>query len=160
MLGYMLSGLAEANGLDWRVRTAGTHVLEGSAVSPRTRDALLAIDELGERNYSTHRSHQLTDDDVRWADAILASEADHVRFVRANFTLGATKSVSLQQFLREAPLDAPFLDQLHYVAALEPMEFFDVVDPAGADQATYDACARQLWEMAQVFTTLVASETF
>lgn len=158
MLGYMLSGLAEANGLDWRVRTAGTHVLEGSAVSPRTRDALLAIDDLGARNFTAHRSHQLTDEDVDWADAILASEADHVRYVRTSFFLGAEKTVSLQQFLREAPLDAPFVEQLHYVAALEPMEFFDVVDPAGADQTTYDTCARRLWEMAQVFTTLVAGE--
>jgi protein-tyrosine-phosphatase len=31
----------------------------------------------------------------------------------------------------------------------------DVADPAGGDQAVYDACARQLWELAQVFALLV-----
>ena len=66
-------------------------------MSSRTRDALLSIDELGEHRYGAHRSHQIDEEDVEWADVILASEADHVRFVRAQFadarTNGATGPV-------------------------------------------------------------------
>lgn len=158
MLGYMLSDIAEANGLNWHVRTAGTHVIEGSAMSSRTRDALLRIDGLGDHRYGTHRSRQLTADDVAWADALLASEASHVRYVGSTFG-DVTTCVSLGQFLREAPLDLRFEEQVRFVASLEPLDYFDVADPAGKDQAAYDECAALLWEMAQTFATLVTDES-
>jgi protein-tyrosine-phosphatase len=158
MLGYMLTTLAKANGYDWQIRTAGTHVVEGSAMSARTRDALLALDDVGEHHYGAHRSHQLSGDDVAWADVILASEANHVTFVRTTFPHGTPKTVSLHQFLRDAPLEVPWEEQLHFVASLAPLEVFDVQDPAGGDQAAYHAVAAQLWEMAQVFTTIVGDD--
>ncbi len=158
MLGYMLTSIAEANGFDWKVRSAGTHVVEGSAISSRTRDALLGLDDLGEHHYGAHRSHQLTSGDVDWATALLASEAGHVRYVRENYASGLSKTASLGQFLREAPLDAPFDEQLRYVSSLEPLAYFDVADPAGKDQAEYNECASQLWEMAQAFATLVTDD--
>jgi protein-tyrosine-phosphatase len=154
MLGYLLTTLAEANGADWSIRTAGTHVIEGSAMSSRTRDALMKLDDLGAHHFSGHRSHQLTAEDVRWCDVMLACEADNVHFVRTHHGDGASKAVIFQQFLREAPLDTDFDEQVHYVASLEPLAFFDIEDPAGKDQAAYDACAAQLWEMAQVFAVL------
>jgi protein-tyrosine-phosphatase len=157
MLGYMLTDIAEANGLNWHVRTAGTHVVEGSAMSSRTRDALQRVEGLGEHRYGTHRSRQLTLEDVVWADALLASEASHVRYARANFG-DTAKSVSFGQFLREAPLDVRFNEQVRFVASLEPLDYFDVADPAGKDQTAYDDCAALLWEMAQTFVTLVADE--
>jgi protein-tyrosine phosphatase len=160
MLGYMLTSIAEANGLQWSIRTAGTHVGEGSAMSSRTRDALLKVEDLGEHRYGQHRSHQLTSDDVEWANALLASEADHVRFVRSNFASATLKAVSLGQFLREAPLDENFEEQVRFVSSLEPLDYFDVLDPAGKDQAAYDECASLLWEMAQSFATLVTEEEF
>jgi protein-tyrosine phosphatase len=158
MLGYMFTSLAEANGLEWSVRTAGTHVIEGSAMSARTRDALTALPDLGEHRYGQHRSHQLAGEDVEWADVIVASEASHVNFVRQNFESSAAKTVTLGQFLLEAPLDAPFEDQVRAVAALAPDEDLDVIDPAGGNQDVYDACATQLWAMAMVFLTLVGDE--
>jgi protein-tyrosine-phosphatase len=158
MLGYMLTTLAKANGYDWQIRTAGTHVVEGSAMSARTRNALLALDDVGEHHYGAHRSHQLSGDDVAWADVILTSEANQVTFVRTTFPPGTPKTVLLRQFLRDAPLDVPLEDQLHVVASQPPLADFDVEDPAGGDQAVYDACASALWEMAQVFSTIVADE--
>jgi len=158
MLGYMLESLAKAGELGWRVRTAGTHVVEGSAMSSRTRDALLALDDLSDHHYGGHRSHQLTSDDVGWADAIFTSEAGHVSFVRANFPDATLKTASLHQFVREAPLDLVFREQLRFVASREPLAFFDVDDPAGGDQATYDACATKLWELAQVLSVIVAED--
>jgi protein-tyrosine-phosphatase len=155
MLGYMLVTLADASGVEWHIRTAGTHVMEGSAMSVRTRDALIAIEELGAHHYGGHRSHQLDEHDVQWADVILASEADHVRFVRTNFSAHAHKAVQLAQFTRYAPLGGSMEQQLVTLSQLEPTSTFDVADPAGADQATYDRCARQLWELSQIFATLV-----
>jgi protein-tyrosine-phosphatase len=155
MLGYMLTTIAEANGTDWVIRTAGTHVAEGTAMSSRTRDALLRIPELGEHSYGAHRGHQLTRDDVEWSDLILASEALHVLFLRLHYPGSAAKSVSFGQFIRGAPLDAPLVDQVSFISSQLPDSAFDVDDPAGQDQIAYDQCARTLWDMAQVFGALV-----
>jgi len=157
MLGYMLTTLAEMNGEDWHVRSAGTHVIEGSAMSARTRDALATIHELGEHHFNAHRSHQLDAADVAWADLILTSEADHVRYVRSCFPDAAAKAVQLGLFVRAAPVDGPWDHQLRAVAAMEPLSERDVADPAGGDQAVYDRCAEELWELAQVFATLVGT---
>ena len=159
MLSFMLTTLAEASSEDWRVRSAGTHVIEGSAMSSRTRDALLRIEELGPHHYGSHRSHQLASDDVLWADVILASEVMHVNYVRTNFPDAAGRVVQIHQFVQFASLDDTFERQLARVALLEPSDEFDVPDPAGGDRAVYDACATQLWEMAQVFTLLASGES-
>jgi protein-tyrosine-phosphatase len=158
MLGYMLSALAEESGEQWSIRTSGTLVAEGSAMSSRTRNALLGIKELGERRYGAHRSHQIHEVDVEWADVILASEADHVRYVRAQFEDANAKTVQLVQFVRRAPIDLPSADQLAAVSALDPSSLFNVDDPAGGDQAVYDACATQLWRLAKAFTLLVGED--
>lgn len=155
MLGYMLGTLAESNGMHWRLRSAGTHVIEGSAMSGRTREALLSIDELGIHHYNAHRSHQLDEEDVEWANVLLCAEADHVKFVHRHFGAHENKAVSLGQFVRFAPLDIPFAEQLAAVVAMEPDASFDVADPAGGDQAAYRACANELWELAQAFATIV-----
>lgn len=158
MLGYMLTSLGELNGSDWQIRTAGTHVIEGSAMSSRTRDALISLRDLGEHHYGAHRSHQLTSEDVTWADVIVTSEANHVYFVQANFPEGTMKTLSLRQFVREAPRDEAFDDQVNAVASRDPSPIFDVEDPAGGDQATYNNCAEQLWLLAQEFSAIVAGD--
>jgi protein-tyrosine-phosphatase len=158
MLGYMLTTLSEVSGLGWRVRTAGTHVIEGSAMSSRTKDALLALDDLGDHRYGAHRSHQLNGGDVEWADVVLASEANHVNFVRSNFPDGSQKTVLLAQLLSESTPDVNFDERLRQVALMTPSAFFDVDDPAGGDQATYNACAKRLWSMAQVFASLATHD--
>ena len=149
MLGSMLTTLGEGGGEQWHIRTAGTHVTEGLAMSARTRDALLAIADLGEHRYGAHRSHQLADEDVTWADVILASEAGHVRFVRERFDHATHRVVQLGQFVRFAPRDLMLDDQLLVVARHEPDVSRDVIDPAGGDQNAYDECACQLWVLAQ-----------
>jgi protein-tyrosine-phosphatase len=158
MLGFMLTTLAEDSVDQWFIRTAGTHVTEGSAMSGRTRDALMKIEGLGDHRYGSHRSHQLTDADCEWADIILAAEADNVRFVRTTLASGADKVVQLAQFDRYASDNGTFHKQLRDAVAHEPSVDFDVVDPAGGDQATYDACARQLWDLAQAFALIVRDQ--
>jgi protein-tyrosine-phosphatase len=160
MLGYMLTTISEANGINWQVRTAGTHALEGSSMSSRTRDALLGVEDLGVHHFAGHRSHQLDESDVRWADVVLASEADHVNYVRRHYADLSSKAVQLAQFVRYAPLDAGFEVQLAEVAAMTPSREFDIEDPAGGDRSVYDACALQLWELSQAFATIVGGDEF
>ncbi len=154
MLGYMLTTLAEANGADWGVRTAGTHAVEGQAMSPRTLEALEKLEELGEHHFRAHRSHQLSNDDVAWADVILAVESDHVNYVRRVHPEAASKTVQLRSFCLLAPLDGELVNQVATVAASDSEPGLDVADPAGGDQAQYDACAVELWDLAQVYAAL------
>jgi protein-tyrosine-phosphatase len=148
MLGAMLEVLAEYEGVALTVRTAGTHAIEGAAISGRTRDALLAIDAVRDVPITRHRSRMVTREDLEWADLVLASEAAHVRLMRQWFPDTATKAVQLRA------LTASESDTLaHALATLalsEPDDALDVRDPAGGDQAVYDACARELWDLAQV----------
>ncbi len=159
MLGYMLTTLAEANGQEWTIRTAGTHVTEGSAMSGRTRDALMKIEELGDHRYGAHRSHQLDDDDCRVGRRD-PGRRSRQRALRAHgcSRRSADKAVQLAQFDRYAPSDGDIAEQLRAAVAHEPSAEFDVADPAGGDQATYDACARQLWNLAQAFALIVSDE--
>ena len=156
MLSYMLGDLADANGLDWTIRSAGTHVSEGLAMSSRTRSALLAIPELGEHRYGQHRSHQIDASDIAWADVILAAELDHVRYVRQVFG-GDVACVQLGHFIAHARPGETVHAQLVAMGAQSETATLDVADPAGGDQADYDACARQLWSYARAFAVLVAS---
>ncbi len=159
MLGFMFEALAESHDVDWEIRTAGTHVVEGQAMSPRTLEALERIDELGERSFTHHRSHQLSDDDVAWADVIVAIEADHVAYVRARHPEAREKTIQLRSFCLRAPLDGEFSDQVRSVAEHNPDDLLDVPDPAGKEQDAYNACAVELWDLAQVFCTVAFGES-
>jgi len=155
MLGYMLADISEGSGVSWHLRTAGTHVAEGQAMSSRTRDALRSVDELGPHHYEQHRSHQLTSDDVAWADIVVGVEADHVNYVRAQFPSDAGKAVQLTQFVRDAPRGEGIVEQLRVVSRLELDGVLDIPDPAGKDQAAYDACATTLWRLTKLFFDVV-----
>ena len=156
MLGYMLTTVADVNGENWHLRTAGTHVVEGSAMSSRTRDALLAIDELRAHNFNRHRSHQLGEPDVSWADIILASEVANVNFVRAQFPLSAHKCVQFQLLVRAARAGSSAVELLAPLVDRDPVAQFDIVDPAGGDQAVYQQVAQQLWALSKEFAVLAA----
>jgi protein-tyrosine-phosphatase len=153
MVGAMLSVLAEYEGVALSVRTAGTHAIEGAAISGRTRDAIARIPALDHLSLSSHRSRQLTDDDVAWADIILAAEADHVRLVRQWHPDAAPKVIQLRRFA--AAHEEPWREFLMTQAAVDPDDRDDVVDPAGGEQADYDACAQALWELAQAVVPMV-----
>ena len=158
MLGYMLETLAEANGWEWEIRTTGTLAIEGQAMSSRTLLSLQALDELGEYEFTQHRSRQFVDDDAEWADVILASEADHVRYIRSRHADATQKVVQLKQFVALAPLDGSFSERVKSVSQFEPDVMWDVIDPAGGDQDFYDATANELWSLTQALDVLLASD--
>lgn len=157
MLGYMLSTLGEEGGRDWAIRTAGTLVSEGRAISARTRAALDAIPELRRHNFNEHRSHRFDERDGAWSDVVLAMEASHVAFVRHRFPEAAAKTVSFGQLLRDAMPHATLLENVASQSLREPDPDCDIEDPAGGELEIYEACARGLWQSAQTFATMFAS---
>ncbi len=149
MLAAMLDTLAEDLGRDWSVRSAGTLAGEGDRVSPRTLVAMASLAEVDASFLALHRSHRLSASDVAWADAILTTEADHVRHIRLAFPEATATSVSVGQLIAEAPEGESLSTQVALVAARAPDDRHDVADPAGGDQSVYDDAAAQLWVIAR-----------
>ena len=128
------------------VTTAGTHVIEGMPMSWRTRDALTAVGIVA----PTHRSRQLTEEDVRSADVIIGFATEHVAYVRRTYPDAAARAGTLKRLVRELPgtsgdlptrLAALDLDEVE----LEPWE--EVADPAGGDLPEFVSCAREILDL-------------
>jgi protein-tyrosine-phosphatase len=149
MAGIMLEQLSVAGGPALEVRTAGTHVIEGQPMSQRVRLALHRLDSLELEGSFSHRSHQLTDEDCAEADLIVAMEADHVAYVRRTHPGAAAKTATLQRLVGSLE---PGSEPRSALSALELADVdladdVDVLDPAGGQQPTYDACAAELLEL-------------
>jgi protein-tyrosine-phosphatase len=135
--------LLDACGVDVKVTTAGTHVIEHQPMSRRTRDALSSIGI----DAPAHRSRQVSESDVESADLVIAMEADHVRYVRRRHPDAASRTATLRWLVENLPAGDQELSQrvagLH-LAELDPDLQGEVEDPAGGDEAKYRRCAREL----------------
>ena len=139
----VMAGALMDTDLDVIVTTRGTHVVEGMPMSLRTQSALAA---LGVRNHP-HRSRQLTAEDLRQADLVVAMAREHVEFVRRRYPEAAARTATLKRLVRDLPPTTGSLNER--VAALglaavvlEPWE--DVDDPAGGDEEVFHECAAQI----------------
>jgi protein-tyrosine-phosphatase len=125
--------------------TAGTHATDGQPVSGRTASALAAA--IGrEVSLSSHRAHQLTDDDLV-ADVVVAMEAAQVRAVRRTHPGAADRLATLALLARELPCDPRSLSARvasMSLAAREPDDRDDVADPAGGGDEQYAATMASL----------------
>jgi protein-tyrosine phosphatase len=145
---YLLTGDLATHGVDVEVTTAGTHATEGQHVSSRTESSL-AVAIGANVALSSHRAHQLTDADVARADLIVAMEAAQVRTLRRTHKDAASKAATLGLLARELPdAGGPLAAR---VAAMqlsdrEPDDRDDVADPAGGDDAAYEATMADLVE--------------
>ena len=155
MLAYMLATIAEAEGRDWRVNSAGTHAVENLSISPRAWAGLESVGELGDHNYAAHRSHLITASDLDEADVVLVMEASQVRYVENLDERLGVRAVHFASFVRSAPLDEPLAAQIRAVRALGLDDTLDVADLSSAEEAAYERCARELWELAQAFAVIV-----
>ena len=146
---HLLGAAADEGALAIEVRTAGTHASDGQPASARTRTALEAV--LGHAvALGAHRSHQLDDEDVAWADLIVAMEASQVRFVRRAHPDGASRTATLAALAAGLPRDGRPLSQrvaAMDLAARDDSTADDVADPAGGDEAVYVATMRELVEL-------------
>lgn len=125
------------------IRTAGTLVIEHQPMSIRTSRA---IEHLG-LTVPAHRSHQLTDDDVAWADLVIAMAAEHVAYVRRRHPAGAARTATVWWLARHLPAGPGTLaDRVGAtdLTVADLAEQGDVVDPAGGSDEQYLACADEL----------------
>jgi protein-tyrosine-phosphatase len=142
MAGAMFERLAP----QWRVTTAGTHVVEGQPISWRTKEALdrLGFDAVG------HRSHQLTSADVAKADLMVTFERFHVAYVRSIHPQASGRTSTLPDLAqRLAAATGTLPERLRAVdfASLEVTTLEEVADPAGGDVETVAACARLILDL-------------
>jgi protein-tyrosine-phosphatase len=138
--------------------TAGTHTIDGQPMGLRTRSALSRIPELADAAFGGHRSRQVYEADVARAELVVVMEADHVRFVRRQFPEAADRTATIHRLCADLPPAPPFLGTR--VAALHladaPLsDDDDVIDPAGGEEAQYDACVAELWSLCQRLITLL-----
>ncbi len=152
MGGFMLGFLADVEGRSIDLVTAGTHALEGQPMSIRTKTAIAALPGLDDLPLGRHRSHQLTEGDVEWADLILCMEADHVRYVRRVHPEAAAKAaiiIHVAEALEGG--DQPLVDRVRgmQLQELDLTGSAEVDDPAGGEQDQYHSCARQVFAYCQ-----------
>lgn len=158
MAGTMLAQLAEFEGTNLEIATAGTHALEGQAASTRVRSAVAAIDGLDHVALRTHRSRQLTEADCQWADLIVAMEADHVGYVRATHPSAADRTATMRRLVRVLPLEPGDPKERIAAAGLGATQLddeIDVIDPLGGDQLAYNRCAEEIWALSQALIVLL-----
>jgi len=135
----LLDGATGGRGELVEVRSAGTHATEGQPVSSRTRTAL-AVAVGRDVPLGAHRAHQVDDDDISWADLIIAMEASQVRWLRRRFPTSAPRAATLADVAtRLAGPPGTIAERVaaSRLDALEPADEGDVADPAGGDDAAY-----------------------
>jgi protein-tyrosine-phosphatase len=155
----MLEHLKAARpGPELRIVTAGTHVIDGQPMGMRTRTALSLIEELAGADFTRHRSRQVVGSDFDVAELVVVMEADHVRFVRRQFTAAASRTGTITRLCRDLAPAPPALSlrvsALH-LAGVDLSEDTDVLDPAGHEADVYAACARELWALCRQLITLL-----
>ncbi len=129
-----------------QVATAGTHVVEHQPISIRTRAAMAAVGLPS----AGHRSHQLTGADTLAADLIVGMAAEHGRFVRRVHPAAAAKTATLRWLVDHLGGGPGSLADRVVALALDqvdPAEQGDVADPAGGDDDTYLACAKEVVDL-------------
>jgi protein-tyrosine-phosphatase len=137
------------------VTTTGTHVIEGQPMSWRTHKA---IKHAG-FEVTRHRSHQMTDADIRAADLVVAMAGEHVGYVRRQHAHAAARTATLKRLVKEltgtsGPL-APRLESLGLAdVVLEPWE--DVIDPAGGHLPDFELCAIEIRELVAGLVAVLA----
>ncbi|WP_436788343.1 hypothetical protein [Yinghuangia sp. YIM S10712] len=141
----------------WRVRTAGTFVVEGQPVSWRTRRALESLDA----NADHHRGTQLTADHLADADLVVALACEHVAYIRRNHPDAAAKTATLRRLATALPpgpeplttrVAGLGLDKADLDAARE-----DVEDPGGGEVDAYLACATEIAALMRTTVPLIGT---
>lgn len=125
------------------IRGAGTFSIPGLPMSQRTREALAGMG-LADPH---HRSHQLEQADVEWADLIAVFEPQHVEYVRRTHPEAGSRTLTLPRLVRDlGPGSDPVIERIAALGAadlaIEPWE--EVLDPAAGDQATFERCLSEI----------------
>jgi protein-tyrosine-phosphatase len=131
---------------DIDVETAGTLALEGLPMSWRTRSALEAVGLA----CPTHRSKQVTGEQLDRADLVVGMAPEHVAWVRRNHPASGARTSTLRHL--SAALNGsgrPLPERLQRLdlagRTVEPAE--EIVDPAGGEIDIFIDCAREVVDL-------------
>ncbi len=138
----------------YRFQGAGTHSIEGLAMSGRTRKALESIG----LSDASHRSHQLSAADTRDASLIVAFAPEHVDFVRRTYPEAAAKTATIHHLIDHLRFSSEPLEQrvaaLHLAEVKVPRDI-EVTDPGGGDDNAFIACLREIDMLMQKLLALL-----
>lgn len=139
----MAGCIMRASGVPARILTAGTHVVENQPMSRRTKSAILSLGI----DPGHHRSHQLTDLDVKSADLVVAMAPEHVQYIRRLHPYGAPRAATIWYLAANLSAGAgPFNERVASLALayLDAATQREVPDPAGGEESEYLACAKEI----------------
>jgi protein-tyrosine-phosphatase len=138
------------------VETAGTLTLDGQPMSWRTRAALESVGLAP----PSHRSRQVSLNDLDKATLIVGLAPEHVHWVRRNHEQVAARTATLKRLCRELPLDDRGLAERVAgldLAAVELEEWEEVVDPGGGEAEVFVECAREVYDLIDRLASVLPS---
>jgi protein arginine phosphatase len=141
---------AERRGIDIDVRSTGTHAWHGRAATFEGRRVMsehgVPIDE--------HRTLELDQELVDWADVLLGMSREHVRETVRAFPDAARKTFTLKGFLELLPSLPPYEDTESWLQAAEQardraeaITDTDIDDPIGEREAAYRRVAAEIRDL-------------
>jgi protein-tyrosine phosphatase len=92
----LMKKIAQEEGIEVEVKSAGVSAMEGSAAADQ------ATEVLKERGIEhTHRSQMLNQELIRWADLILTMTAHHKQFIQYDYPESVDKVFTLKEYANQ-----------------------------------------------------------
>jgi protein-tyrosine phosphatase len=141
-------------GLDVNARSTGTHAWSGRAA---TIDGRRVMAELGVP-IDDHRTLELDQELMDWADLVICMSTEHLREVRRHFPQDADKTFLLKGFLEILPSLPEYTDTEAWLRAAaaerrvaDTVASPDVEDPFGERVTAYRRVATEIQELIERF---------
>jgi protein-tyrosine phosphatase len=145
---------SERRGLGLAVRSTGTHAWHGRAA---TIDGRKVMNELGV-SIDDHRTLELDDDLVDWADLIIGMSYEHARDTVRAFPRAQRKTYTMKGLLELLPTLPPHDDTEAWLDAADAIRdradavaVQDIEDPIGERESAYRRVATEIQELTARF---------
>jgi protein-tyrosine phosphatase len=140
--------------LDIETRSTGTHAWHGRAATIEGRRVMndhgVSIDD--------HRTIELDQDLVDWADLLIGMSREHVRDTVRTFPEAASKTFTMKGLLELLGSLPPYTETVAWLDAANSMRDraesitdADIDDPIGERQAAYDRVAAEIRDLIERF---------
>jgi protein-tyrosine phosphatase len=153
---------AERRSLDIDVRSTGTHAWTGRAA---TIEGRRVMNEHGV-SIDNHRTLELDNDLVEWADLIIGMSREHVRETVRAFPGAGYRTYTMKGFLEMLPSLPPYADTVSWLEAAAAMRDVaesvaspDIDDPIGEREAAYRRVAAEIRDLVERFAEGLAQKT-
>lgn len=145
---------AERRGLEIAVRSTGTHAWTGRAA---TIDGRRVMADMGVP-IEDHRTLELDQGLLDWADLVIGMSREHVREVVRGFPDAAGKTFTLKAFLELLPSLPPYQDTGSWLEqarelrdGTKPPSDQDIEDPIGEREPAYRRVASEIRDLVERF---------